>query len=190
MTIIIGNDPYTQASFTLGHRLKRALWNLVSATFFAPSPRPLHAWRALLLRAFGAQLGPGCHVYPGVKIWAPWNLVLGRCVGVGDGAILYSMARITIGDYAVVSQGAHLCCGSHDFNSSNFQLFAKPIAVGSHAWVCAEAFIHPGVSIAEGVVVGARAVVHRDLADSWTVCAGHPAAKVGERARPNEKVTK
>jgi putative colanic acid biosynthesis acetyltransferase WcaF len=183
MTIIVGNDPYTQASFTFSHRVRRAAWNLVAATLFGLSPRPFHTWRALLLRAFGAELGADCHVYPGAKIWAPWNLVLGHRVGVADGVVLYNMAPIRVGDYAVISQGAHLCCGSHDFNSPNFQLFAKAIEIGSRAWICTEAFIHPGVTVAEGVVVGARAVVHRDLDEPWAVYAGHPAAKVSVRKR-------
>lgn len=159
----------------------RACWGVVWLILFRLSPRPLHGWRRLLLRIFGAQVGEGCHVYPRVRIWAPWNLRLGRFVGIGDGADLYDMGIIEVGDYAVISQGAYLCGGTHDYNSSNFQLIAKPIRIGARAWVCAEAFVHPGVTVSEGVVVGARAVVHRDLSEPWTVHAGNPARKVGIR---------
>ncbi len=181
--LIQGNDPSRQPSFTVADRARRVLWNAAHFFFFRPSPRPLHGWRAFLLRLFGAHLGPGCHIYPGVRIWAPWNLHFGRNVGVADGAILYSMDRIEIGHYAVVSQGAHLCGGTHDYNSKNFQLVTKPILVGAHVWVCADVFIHPGVSIAEGVVVGARSVVAQDLAEPWAVYSGHPCKKVVERSR-------
>lgn len=181
--IVQGNQPVTEASFTLGNRVARQLWNVVWLLLFRPSPRPAHAWRSLLLRTFGAKLGRQCHIYPGVRVWAPWNLRVGDHVGVADGVTLYNMATIDIGDYAVVSQGAHLCGGTHDYNSANFQLVAHPIRIGAHVWVCAEVFIGPGVSVADGAVVGARSVVTRTLAEPWTVYAGQPCKAVGLRQR-------
>jgi putative colanic acid biosynthesis acetyltransferase WcaF len=181
--IIQGNDPFRGASFSLRDRAKRQLWNTCSLLAFRASPRSWHRWRAFVLRRFGARLGEGCHVYPGVRIWAPWNLQLGDHVGVGDGATLYSMDLISIGDYAVISQGAHLCGGTHDYNSENFQLMAEPIEIGARAWICAEAFVHPGVIVPEGAVVGARAVVVRSLEEPWAVYAGNPCRKVGVRQK-------
>ena len=183
MAIIEGSDPYRRASFSLRNRLARGLWGIVWLLLFRPSPRPLHKWRAFLLKAFGATIGTNCHVYPAAKIWAPWNIRLGDHVGIADGVVLYSMARIEIGDYAVISQGAHLCAGSHDFNSPNFQLIAAPIAVGARVWLCTECFIGPGVSIAQGSVVGARGVVTKSIASEWCVWAGVPVKKIGERDR-------
>jgi len=181
MTIIQGNDPYRGPSFSFGHRLRRQIWNVVWLLFFRPCPRPFHAWRNLLLRMFGARIGEHVHIYPSVRVWAPWNLAIGNCVGIGDGANVYCMDRITIGDYATVSQGVHLCAGSHDFNASNFQLITAPITVGERVWLCADAFVGPGVSIAEGSVVGARGVVTKSLAEPWCVWAGVPARQVGVR---------
>ena len=181
MAIIEGNDPYRQASFSLRSRFARGLWGIVWLLLFRPSPRPLHAWRSLLLRLFGANVGVGCHVYPSVRVWAPWNLALGKRVGVADGVTFYSMAKIKVGDYAVVSQGAHLCAGTHDYNSANFQLLAKPIAVGAQAWICAEAFLHAGVTVPVGAVVGARSVVTRTLSNPWAVYAGNPCKEIGKR---------
>lgn len=96
------------------------------------------------------------------------------------------MHRIDIGDYAVVSQGAYLCGGTHDYNSKNFQLLIKPIVIGPRAWVCAEAFIHAGVVIPEGAVIGARAVVNKSLTNNWAVYAGNPAIQVATRKIHNE----
>lgn len=179
-----GNDPYRQPSFTLGNRVRRAAWNFVWLLLFRVSPRPFHSWRSLLLRAFGAQLGEGCHIYPGAKIWAPWNLRLGSFVGVADNATIYDMGPIEVGDYAVISQGAYLCGGTHDYNSANFQLVVKPIKIGAHAWICAEAFVHPGVSVPDGAVVGARSVVVKTLDEPWAVYAGTPCRMVGIRTCP------
>lgn len=179
--ILQGNDPFTQPSFSLGNRLARAAWGLVWLLLFRTSPRPLHAWRRLLLRAFGARLGTDVHVYADVRIWAPWQLELGHRVGVADGVRLYNMAPMTIGDDCVISQGAHLCGGSHDVDSPHFQLVAKPIVLGDHVWICAGAFVGLGVRIARGCVVGAHAVVMNDIDEPWTVWAGNPALR--KRAR-------
>lgn len=173
--IIQGNNPSTQASFTFRNRLLRALWGIVWFVFFKTSPRPFHAWRAMLLRLFGAKLGEHVHVYPNVKIWAPWLLKVGNNVGVADGVTLYNMAPILIDDHCVVSQGAHLCAGSHDIDSANFQLIAKPIVLEQNVWVCAEAFVGLGVTVAEGCVLGARSVLMKSISEPWTVWAGNPA---------------
>lgn len=83
----------------------------------------------------------------------------------------------------VVSQGVHLCTGSHVYSSDTFPLFAKPITIGADAWICTEAFVGPGVQIAEGAVIGARAVVMRSQ-PAWMVCAGNPAHPLKPRLHP------
>jgi putative colanic acid biosynthesis acetyltransferase WcaF len=172
--ILIGIDPHTQPSFTLANRLRRLVWGLTAAVLYRPTPRPFHAWRAFLLRCFGAKLGSGCHFYPHVIVWAPWNLEAADQVVVGNGVNLYNMAKISIGRRAVISQGAHLCCGGHDYEDPTFQLIVKPISIGENAWVCAEAFVSAGVTVGEGAVIGARSVLVSD-AEPWSVYVGHPA---------------
>lgn len=179
--ILQENDPYRGPSFSLGNRLLRALWGIVYILLFRLSPRPLHAWRIMLLQLFGAKIGRRCHIRPSVKIWAPWNLKMGNHSGVGDGVNLYCMDKIDIGDFVAISQGVILCCGTHDYNSLNFQLVVKPIVIDTHAWICADAFLHPGVVIPEGVVIGARAVVTKSPPIGWTVHAGNPCKQVAWR---------
>lgn len=181
--IIQGNDPTVSPSFTLRNRVMRQIWNWAWLLLFRPSPRPCHAWRAALLKIFGARIGEHVHVYPAVHVWAPWNLHIGDRVGVADGVTIYNMDMVTIGDYCVVSQGAHLCGGSHDYQSANFQLIAAPIVLQSHTWVCAEAFIAPGVTVPAGAVIAARSVVTRSPLEAWAVYAGIPARKIGKRTK-------
>lgn len=181
--IIQDNDPFTQASFSLRNRLARALWGVAWVLLFRPSLRPMHAWRVMLLRLFGAQLGRHVHIDASVRVWAPWQLRVGDRVGVGRGANLYNMAVMTIADSAVISQGAHLCGGTHDIDSANFQLVAKPIEIGRYAWICADAFVGPGVSIAEGCVLAARGVAVKSISEDWTVWAGNPAVFRRRRQR-------
>ncbi|WP_349509023.1 hypothetical protein [Neorhizobium sp. NCHU2750] len=84
------------------------------------------------------------------------------------------MDQIEIGSYALVSQGAHLCGGTHDIDDPHFQLVAKPIVIGRNAWIAAEAFVGPGVTVGEGAVIGARAVAFRPV-EPFAVYAGNPA---------------
>ena len=166
--------------FSGGHRLGRACWQLCWLVLFRLSPRPCHAWRAWLLRRFGASIGRHCHIYPLARIWAPWNLVCQDHACVGDHAILYNQAMIRLGAHAVVSQGAHLCTGTHDYQSPGFDLVVRSIAVEDHAWLSAECFLLPGVTIGAGAVIGARAVVTKDM-PAWMVCAGHPCVPIKPR---------
>nr|WP_319566121.1 putative colanic acid biosynthesis acetyltransferase [uncultured Rhodoferax sp.] len=179
--IIQGNNPYTGPSFSLAHRIRRQLWNTVWLLFFRPSPRLFHSWRNFLLRSFGATLGQHVHIHPSVKIWAPWNLDVGNFVGIGDGANIYCMDRIKIDNYAVISQGTHLCSGSHDFNSPNFQLITASINIGSRVWLCADSFVGPGVEVAEGSIIAARGLVSKTITEPWCVWAGVPVKKIGQR---------
>ena len=176
-----GADGSREASFSLRNRILRQLWQFVWILLFRPSPRPMHRWRSFLLRVFGATIGRNVHVYPSVRIWAPWNLKLGDDVGVGDDVKLYSMADITIGRRGVVSQGTHLCTGSHDYNSPNFQLFARPIEIGERAWICAEVFVGPGVSVHSGCVIGAREVLMKSTTAPNQIWTGNPASMTGQR---------
>ncbi|MGE5645993.1 MAG: putative colanic acid biosynthesis acetyltransferase [Acidobacteriota bacterium] len=162
------------------HRPRRALWSVVYTLLFRPSPRPFHAWRRLLLRLFGAALAPGARVYPTARIWAPWNLEMGRNACLGSGVDCYNVARITIGGHATVSQYSYLCAATHDISTLRMPLVAEPIEVGPFAWVCADVFVGPGVTIGEGAVAGARSSVYRDV-EPWTVVAGNPARPLKKR---------
>ncbi len=171
---------YTGSPFSKRNQLARIIWSVIYLFFFRYSPRPFHGWRSLLLRLFGAKIGKEVHIYPAVKIWAPWNIEIDDHAGVGNGATLYAQDKIKIGKMSVVSQGAYLSTGTHDYTSRGFPLYTKPITVGDRAWIAAEAFVHPGVTIGEGTVIGARSVVTKDMPD-WMVCSGFPCKPIKPR---------
>lgn len=131
-------------------------------------------WRRMVLSAFGAKVGRGVHVYPTARIIMPWSITLGEEAVVGDRAILYALRPIRIGARATVSQGAHLCAGSHDITHPVRSLIRPPVIVEDDAWGAAEAFVGPGVTIGCGAVLGARAVAMRDVPPG-VVVVGNPA---------------
>ena len=177
---MINTDTHSGPSFSLVNRIQRLVWGIVYLIFFKYSPRPLHSWRSIILRIFNAKIGKGVHVYPKVQIWAPWNLDLGDQCGIGNGVNLYSQDKIIIGKKTVISQGVQICTGTHDYTKIGFPLISKPILIGDNVWVAADSFIHPGVSIGEGAVIGARSVVTKNI-PTWMVCSGNPCKPIKER---------
>lgn len=168
-------------SFSLGNRALRVVWAIVWLLLARFTPPPLHAWRRLILRAFGAKVGQGARVHGSAEIWLPANLTLGDQVLIGPGARLYNQGAITIGARSVVSQRAFLCASSHDVSDPHFQLVLRPIAVGQRCWIAAEAFVGPGVSIGDCAVVAARAALFED-ADAHVIYGGNPARPLRQRA--------
>lgn len=175
-------DPYLAPSLPWTNRAARVAWALGYVLLVRYSPRPMHAWRATVLRAFGATLGPNCHIYPRARIWAPWNLVCEDAVGIADGAELYNPAPIRIGSHGVVSQNAYLCGATHDIDDPAFPMTSAPITIGRYAWICARAVVCCGVEVGEGAVLGLASVATHNL-EPWTVYAGAPARRIRTRKR-------
>jgi putative colanic acid biosynthesis acetyltransferase WcaF len=165
----------------LAYKVRRGLWNLCWLLLFRPSPKRLGMhWRNWLVRRFGGTVRGSCLLHPSCRILEPWNLDLGEFTAVGERANLYNFAPITIGPHSVVSQDTVLCTGTHDYESNAMPLLKKPIRLGAHVWVTSNCFVHPGVTIGDGCVVGAGSIVTRDL-PAWTVCAGNPCRPLKQR---------
>ena len=160
--------------WTLKQRVARVLWSLVQATLFRCSPHNFYAWRAMLLRMFGARLGKKVLIRPSVSITIPWNLSAGDFASVGDHAILYCLGKITLGQWCTVSQYAHLCAGTHDATTRQMKLLTLPITLNDDTWIAADAFVGPGVTVGARSVVGARASVFSDVPPD-VVVGGNPA---------------
>jgi putative colanic acid biosynthesis acetyltransferase WcaF len=182
-SIPAGNaDAYLRPAFSPHVRIRRLAWNIVWTLLYRPSPRPFHGWRAMLLRSFGANLGPNCHFYPKSKVWAPWNLICADQVTAADGAEIYNPSPMTFGSHCILSQDSYLCGATHDYDDPAFPLIAYAMHFGAYSWICARASVAPGANVGEGAVLGLGSVASRDL-EPWTVYAGIPALKVKERAR-------
>ncbi len=168
------------ASFSIGNRLFRVLWGLAWLTLARFTPPPLHSWRRLVLRTFGANVARGARVHASVAIWHPRNLTLGANVLIGPGVRLYNQGHITIGARAVISQRAHLCASSHDVSDPHFQLVLRPIVIGEQCWVAAEALVGPGAAMGDRAVLAARGVLF-GRAEPDTVYSGNPARMLKPR---------
>jgi len=177
-----GKDAYTRAAFSVSNRLRRVLWNVIWLLLYRLSPRPLHAWRATLLRLFGATIGGDCHFYPKSKIWAPWNLICEDHVAAADGVEIYNQSPMYFESHVILSQDAYLCGATHEYNDAEFPLLSYRMRFGAYAWICARASVAPGVNVGAGAVLGLGSIATKDL-EPWTVYGGNPAVAVKERVR-------
>jgi len=180
LDLVSNKKGFTGPTFSLSNRMKRTAWKLFWLLSARWTPPPLHRWRILMLRLWGAKVSWHAAVYPSVHIWAPWQLTMEDYGSLGPGVRCYNIAPIHIGQRAIVSQGVYLCTGTHDYRDPEFPLTARPIAVDRRAWVCADAFVGPGVVVGEGAILAARGVAFDSLAP-WTVFRGNPAAVVRKR---------
>ena len=109
---------------------------------------------------------------------------MGPLACLGDDVTVYNLGAVTLGERATISQEAYLCAGTHDYTKLSMPLVTLPITLKADSWICARAFIGPGVTVGEGAIVGAAAVAMKDVPD-WTIVAGNPAKFVRERPRPS-----
>ena len=161
----------------------RWLWLLVQSTLFRWSPRPLHGFRAWLLRCFGADISGPVVIFPTAKVVFPQNLSLAPHSMVGPHVNLYNLDLVRLEYGANLSQHCYLCAGTHDFTRWDMPLVTKPIVIGRNAWLGAEVFVGPGITVGELCVVGARSVVVKDL-PARKVCAGSPCRPLKDRPEP------
>lgn len=162
-------------------RLRRVVWHIARQLLYRPTPVAWYGWRSRVLRTFGAKIEGRVYPYPDVAVWAPWNLHMAPESCLGPGVICYNVALVSLGKGVTVSQRSHLCTASHDFDDPGFLLTGAPITIEEGAWVAAEAFLGPGVTIGKRAVVLARSVVVRDVPPS-AVVGGNPARHVRDRA--------
>lgn len=160
--------------WSLRSRVAILVWEYTWLGLCQWTPKPLNAWRLLVLRAFGAKIEGRPFVHQRARIQIPWNVSLGDGACIGDRAALYSLDKIVVERQAVIAQEAYLCTGTHDFTRDTLPLVTAPIRVMEASFVGARAFLMPDITIGAGAIVGACAVVTRNVAAGSRV-KGNPA---------------
>lgn len=161
-------------------RAAMVLWRVTWLVSYRPTPKFLNGWRLFLLRLFGCRMRGKPFVSESARIAMPWQLWLDDRACLGPRSEVYNLAPIRLGARSTIAQQVYLCGGSHDLSDPALPLVAGEIEIGADAFVGARAFVLPGVRVGEGAVVGACAVVTRDV-PPWRIVAGNPAKDRGRR---------
>lgn len=177
------NDQTAGAPYPLSEYIRRFLWEWVQATFIRLSPKRAHGWRRFWLRAFGAKLTSTSFTKATTIVRHPWLLEMGEWSTLAEDVEIYNLGWIRIGSQTTISQRAWLCAGTHDYTKFDLPLIRPSIVVGDGVWVCAGAFIGPGVTLGHNAIVAACAVVTKDVAEA-TIVGGNPAKLIKPRPWP------
>lgn len=174
-------DSYTVGEYTPGAKLwQQVLWYYIGAPLVSSYWLVGSGFKCWLLRAFGAQLGTGIRIKPGVKIKFPWRLTIGDFVWLGENCWIDNVAPVTIASHTCISQEVYVCTGNHDWSQPNFELKAAPIQIGEGCWLAARSSVGPGVTVGAGAVLCLGGVAGRSL-EPMTIYAGNPAQPIGQR---------
>lgn len=158
----------------------RALWLVVEALILLNPIVTPYSWKRWVLRRFGARIGARVLIKPNVHVKYPWHLEVGDNAWIGERAWIDNFVEVRIGANAVVSQGAYLCTGNHDWSDPGMGLLVQPITVEDGAWIGAFARIAPGVTLGREAIVTLGSVLLAD-AEPGGIYSGNPASLVGTR---------
>ena len=149
-------------------------WYFLGLPLLRSSLLPISGVKCLVLRVFGAKLGAGVVIKPGVRVKYPWRLTVGNHCWIGEDCWIDNLADITVGDSVCLSQGAYLCTGNHDWSDPAFGLKIGSIHLGNGCWIGAKAVILPGIAVGPGGVALSGSVVTKDI-PGWEIHGGNPA---------------
>ncbi len=167
-----------------GSSFSRVFWYYINASVFKSYWLPFSSVKVALLRLFGASIGSGVVVKPGVNIKYPWHLEIGDHVWIGEAVWIDNLTTVKIGSHSCLSQGAMLLTGNHDYKAETFDLIVAPIILENGVWIGAKSLVCPGVTCLSHSVLSAQSVASKNL-DPYTVYAGNPAIPVRKRTIEN-----
>jgi acetyltransferase-like isoleucine patch superfamily enzyme len=142
---------------------------------------PCQWFRKFVLRCLGARIDRSVVLYSGFEIRSPRKLKVGAHSCIGHKVTLDARGGLTIGNNVNFSSEVMIWTAQHDYRSPTFETDFKPVVIGDYAWLGPRCIILPGVTVGEGAVVAAGAVITKDV-EPYEVVAGVPARKVADRS--------
>lgn len=141
---------------------------------------PIYTIRGLVFKAAGVQIGAGSTIHMGCKFFKPSGVTVGEDTKVGDRAFLDGRAPLIIGDHVDIASEVMIYNSEHDLGSEGFEATEEPVEIGDYVFIGPRAVILPGVKVRKGAVIGAGAVVTKNVAE-YAIVGGVPAKAIGER---------
>lgn len=174
-------DQYTLGNYNPGvPYIQQLLWYFIGSPVVESHWLPISSVKIGVLRLFGASIGKGVRIKPGVRVKFPWRLIIGNYVWIGEDAWIDNLAPVNIGNHVCLSQGVYLCTGNHDWNQPDFTLIPNPIHIQDSSWIAAKSIVGPGVTIGEGAVLTLGSVTAKSL-EPMIIYTGNPAQPIKKR---------
>jgi len=138
------------------------LWGACELLFVSNPWQVSSRLRVAVLRAFGAEIGPGVTFRPRTRVKFPWKLHIGAGCWIGEGVWFHNQDDVYIGANAVVSQECFITTGSHRARS-DMGLITSPVHIDDGAWVTSRCMVLGGAHIGQSAVVEPLTVVRGDI---------------------------
>ncbi len=173
-------NKYDNSWYQPGSLLKRTLWYYVNVLFFINPLNASSLLKIFLLKLFGASIGKGVVLKPGVNIKYPWNLKIDDYSWIGENVWIDNLDKVTIGKNCCISQGALLLCGNHDYNKSTFDLMIAPIILEDGVWIGAKSTITLNSTCKSHSVLSANSILSGQM-EAYSIYKGVPAILIKTR---------
>ncbi|MBI2613603.1 MAG: acyltransferase [Candidatus Levybacteria bacterium] len=141
---------------------------------------PSHHFRRFFYRLFGMKIGRGSTIHMGLKLYSPFNIEIGEDSIIGEDAVLDGRDKLIIGNHVDIASEVMIYNAEHDVRDPNFKAISSPVVIEDYVFIGPRAVILPGVKIKKGAVVGAGAVVTKDVEEN-SIVGGVPARYIGDR---------
>lgn len=158
-------------------KVKQVLWYFINIFFIKNSLIVFSGFKIFLLRLFGASIGKGVVIKPGVNIKYPWKLSIGNNSWVGESVWIDNLSDVFIGKNVTLSQGALLLTGTHDHTKVSFDFSSLPIILEDGVWIGAKAIVFGGVTCYTHSILGLNSVAENNL-KAYIIYKGNPAIPV------------
>ncbi len=166
------------------NRLKTIYIELINMKLICIGHIPLHHVRRFFYRLYGVKIGKGSTIHTGAVFYNPKNIVIGEDTIVGEKAVLDGRDKLIIGNHVDIASEVMIYNGEHDINSESFKPVFGPVEINDYVFIGPRAIILPNVKIGTGAVIGAGAVVTKDV-DKMSIVGGVPAKEIGKREVKN-----
>ena len=171
-------ENYTTGNFEINRGVViQTLWYFINVLFLKNTLNPFSGMKIFFLKLFGAKIGKGVVIKPGVNIKYPWKLKVGEHSWIGENAWIDNLDKVVIGNHCVLSQGAMLLSGNHNYKKTSFDLITEPIILEDGVWIGAKSIVTGGVICKSHSVLSVNSVASQDLAE-YTIYRGTPADKI------------
>jgi acetyltransferase-like isoleucine patch superfamily enzyme len=147
---------------------------------FISSCIPSHFVRRFFYRLSGMKIGKGSTLHMGARFYNPENIIIGEDTIIGENVVLDGRDSLIIGNHVDIATGVMIYNGEHNIKDENFSAVFAPVKIEDYVFIGPRVIILPGVTVKKGAVIGAGAVVTKNV-EELSIVGGVPAREIGKR---------